>query len=167
MSVVQNLANQINFNAAMVSGGYQASAQPAVTYPVTAIGATSPFWQLAVVNNLGNTFTFGLSSTGTLYSFPTSQGNAPRPFYTFTDDGYTATGYIAICDYLESKVGSASDLSAKYSVADVVTFRRDELAARDANYQYWRQRLADFFGIPLYPMQPVGAFGGSGTGLTV
>lgn len=165
MSVVQNLANAINAQ----NLGFSASAQPAVSYPVSAVGATSPYWQLAIVSTLGVVFSLSLTlSTGsTLYAAVTSQGVAPRPFYTFTDDNFTATGYLAICDYLESKVGSASDLSSKYHVADVVTFRRDELTARDDNYHWWRQKLADVFGIPLYPMQPVSGFGGSNTGLTV
>jgi hypothetical protein len=163
-AVVQNIAAAINGTTA----GFNASAQPAVSYPVTAVGATSPYWQLAVTSTLGIPFAISITvSSGTLYAVVTAQGLAPRPFYTFTDDSYTATGYIAICDYLESKVGAASDLSSKYSVADVVTFRRDELAARDQNYQWWRQKLADVFGIPLYPMQPVSGFGGNNTGLVV
>ena len=120
------------------------------------------------MSNLGTTFTWSISSSnGGFYGVALNQGTQPRPYYTFTDDNYTANGYIGMCDYLESKTGAASDLSSKYSVADVVTFRRDELSARDDNYHYWRQRLADYLGIPLFPMQPVAGFGGANTGLTI
>jgi hypothetical protein len=85
---------------------------------------------------------------------------------TFQDDSVTCTGYLSICDYLEGKIAQASDLM-KYSTADVVTFRRDETQARGALYNVWRKRMADFFGIPIYPMAAVGRFGGANTGLVV
>ena len=60
-------------------------------------------------------------------------------------------GYVAICNYLESRMAVSADLT-KYAQADVVKMRPNELAERRAQYAEFRQRLADFLGIPMYPM---------------
>ena len=161
-NVTNNVAQLLNAN--LGASGFVAAPQFAVTYPQPSVSTPQPYWQLSLVSNLGTTFTLTMVATGTLYAVATLQGVQPRPFYTFTDDAFTANGYVGILDYLESKTNAASDLTAKYRKADVVEFRRDELGHRDELYTYWRQRLADYLGIPLYPMQPVAGFGGTDTG---
>jgi hypothetical protein len=165
LSAVQNIANLINQT---VGSQWIASAQPAVTYSPTAVAPGPKTWQLAVIAAPTNqeAFTIAVSGTGGLIGYVVLQGALPNPQQTFNDDGMTAVGYLAICDYLESKTAISSDLM-KYTQADVVTLRRDELGARDGLYMYWRRRLADVFGIPLYPMQPVANFGGANTGLEI
>lgn len=162
-SVANNLSQAV---LQASSGLFIGSAQPAVNWPQTAIGPGPPNWQVSFLATTGVPVTVTVSTTGATYAYIVQQGTAVKPSNTFADDGVTATGYIPMCDYLESKVAAASDLM-KYSVADVVTFRRDEMQARDALYEYWRQKLADIFGIPLFSMPPVGNFGGVNTGLIV
>lgn len=138
--------------------------QPAVTYPSTFAGAGPMQWQMAYSSTNGQPFTLAVASTGNLLAYPLTQGVSPSPTITFLDDSVTATGYVPICDYLEQNTAQASSL-VKFTKADVVNFRQDELAARDQIYEYWRQRLADVFGIPLYSVPPVANFGGVSTGM--
>lgn len=162
-SACQNFANGFN---ALNGASYIAQAQPSVVFPITAIGAGPQQWQICFISTGNAAFTFTTTATSGLVTTIVSQGNAPTPTMTFADDNKTCTGYLQICDYLQAKIANASDL-AKYSKADVVEFRQNELGYREAIYKNWRQKLADYLGIPLYPMQPVGRFGGANTGLTL
>lgn len=162
LSALTNFCNGFNsLNAA----SFVASPQPAITFSPTAVSPGPKTWQLAFVSTAMSAFTVAVTSTG-LTAFVTAQGVVPTPTLTFQDDNTTCTGYLAICDYLQAKTATSSDL-AKYSKADVVQFRQNELGYREAIYKNWRQKLADYLGIPLYPMQPVGRFGGANTGLVI
>jgi hypothetical protein len=163
LAACTNFANA--FNAA---NGTQfiATQQPSVVFPVTTIGAGPAQWQLAFVSTGTSAFAVSTVSSGGIVSYVVMQGALPKPSVTFSDDSLTCVGYLGICDYLEGKTAQASDLS-KFSKADVVSFRPDEMQYREAMYKGWRKRLADFFGIPLYPMPSTGTFGGANTGLTI
>ena len=163
LSALTNCAGQFN----QLNGSqYIATQQPSVVFPTTTIGAGPREWQLAFVSTGTAAFTVSIAVTGGLSAYVALQGGIPKPTVTFNDDAITCVGYLNICDYLEGKTAQASDL-IKYSKADVVDFRRDEMQARNALYKMWRLRLADFFGIPLYPMPSIGQFGGANTGLTI
>lgn len=159
-SAVQNFCNA--FNAAHGSS-FIASPQPAVVWPQTTVSAGPKQWQIAFVSSTTAAFTIAPTGTNGLLAYVVSQGNTPNPSAAFKEDAVTAVGYLSICDYLEGKIATSSDLM-KFSKADVVGFRPDEMDARDNLYQYWRQRLADVWGIPLYPM---GGTGGMATGFSV
>lgn len=160
-SACQNFANAFN---AVNGASYVASAQPTVAWPITTRAQIGqPTWQITFISTGSTAFTIAPSSTGVV-STVTAQGAAPMPTVTFSEDNTTATGYLAICDYLQARTATASDL-AKFSKADVVTFRYDEIGYREAIYRNWRQKLADYFGIPLFPMKNSGP--NSKTGLVV
>jgi hypothetical protein len=154
-----NFCNAFN---AVNAASYIASPQPAVVWPQTTIGSGPRQWQIAFVAPTSNAFTIVPAGTNGLVSYVISQGNIPNPSATFKEDNVTAVGYLSLCDYLESKIATASDLM-KFSKADVVDFRPDEMQIREALYNKWCERLADVWGIPLYPM---GGPGGANTGLT-
>lgn len=143
-----------------------AQAQPPLTYPTSTVGWGPQTWQLAFVGTAETAFTFTASTTGGMVTYPILQGALPWPKVTFVEDALTVHGYLNILDYLESKAATSSDLM-KFSKADVVDFRRDELGAREKLYHVWRKKLAAVFGIPLSPLPPVSNFGGSPTGLAV
>ena len=163
-SIVTNAANLITSSLPSL---VVASAQPTIVFPITTYGATPRQWQLTLSSTNASSFTVAISgSTGNPYGYVSLQGIMPHPSYTFVEDQLTAVGYVNICSYLESKTAGSSDLM-KFSVADVVTFRPDELGARVSVYQWWRKKLASVFGIPLFPMPPVSRYGGSSTGLVM
>jgi len=160
-SMANNAANQIT----AANLGAIATAQPTVTWPATQIGQTPQLWQLAFVSQSQATFTISVSSTGLIVPYVALAGVLPKPNQTF-GDGTQAYGYIGICDYLESATALTSDL-IKFSKADVVEFRGNELQLRADLYDYWCEHLAEFLGIPLAPYPPAGNFGGANTGLIV
>jgi hypothetical protein len=144
-----------------------ASAQPAIVFPVTTYGENPQQWQMAITSTNNSSFTVAVSgSSSNPYTYIALQGLIPHPNYTFIEDQYTANGYVPICDYLEQKTAGSSDLM-KFSKADVVNFRPDELGARSAVYQWWRRKLAEVFGIPLYPLPAVSRYGGASTTLVM
>jgi hypothetical protein len=144
-----------------------AFSQPAVVFPVTTFGSGPAAWQVAFSGAVpGATFTIATSGTGNLTAFPILQGVLPSPSVTFQEDGTIATGYLQICDYLEGKMATSSDLM-KFSVAGGTSLRADETQVREMLYMRWCKRLATYFGVPVRPMQAVGRFGGANTGLTV
>ncbi len=164
LSIATNAANLIS---ATLPSLVNASAQPTIVFPITTIGRSPSQWQVTLSSTSGSAFTVAISgSTGNPYAYVSLQGVLPRPSYTFVEDSYTATGYLPILDYLESKVAGSSDLM-KFSTADVVDFRRDEMNARSALYYWWKKRLSSVFGVPIKPLPSVGRFGGSGTGLSM
>ena len=160
-SIVNNAAAAVTQQLSSLVVGLP---QPAVTYPQNYVGAGPMQWQMAYSSTNGQPFTLAVASTGNILAYPLTQGVSVSPTITFLDTNVTATGYVAICDYLEQNTAQASSL-VKVTKADVVDFRQDELAARDQIYEYWRQRLADVFGIPLYSVPPVANFGGVSTGM--
>lgn len=144
---------------------YIAFPQPSVVAPQSLIGASPRQWQLAFVTTGTTAFTVSVTATGSLAPYVALQGVVPKPSMTFKD-GTTATGYLNVCDYLESAIATASD-QMKYTRADVVEYRQNQPQARQALYLMWCNKLADYLGIPRKPMQGVGRYGGSGTGLVV
>lgn len=163
-TVATNAAALVTKNTgALVIG----TSQPTVTWPQTTPGVGPPQWQMAYsAQNPSVTFTISLATTGALYAYPLTQGVQPNPVITFAEDQVTASGYIAICNYLEQRVALTSDI-IKFTKADVVNIRQDEMEARAALYDYWRQRLADVMGVPLYPVEAASNFGGRNTGMGV
>jgi hypothetical protein len=162
LSIATNASNLIS---ATLPSLVIASAQPTIVFPITTIGRSPSQWQVTLSSTNDSTFTVAISgSTGNPYAYVSLQGIMPKPSYTFVEDSYTATGYLPILDYLESKVAGSSDLM-KFSKADVVDFRRDEMGARSGLYWWWKKRLSTVFGVPIRPLPMVGRFGGSGTNL--
>lgn len=159
-SALNNFCNGFN---AINGASYIASPQPAVVWPMTTVSAGPKEWQLAFVSAVATPFNIVASGSNGLIAYVTAQGLAPKPSATFNEDSETLNGYLNILDYLEGKIATASDLM-KFSVADVVNFRPDEMGARAGLYEFWRNRLASVWGIPLYPM---GGVGGLQTGLSV
>lgn len=160
-TVSQNFANQINANSTLNST-VVATFAPSKTQP--AFNTVAPNATLILQALSATVFTISCSFSGHTNFVAYMQGTLPAPYSTFQEDGLTLHGYVPICDYLQGKTASASDL-LKFAQADVTKFRPDELGARAAVYKYWCKQLAQFLGIPLNPMPPVGNFGGGNTGL--
>ena len=70
--------------------------------------------------------------------------------YTDSDSGITVWGYVPIIRILQSDVTGARAF-AGFETADVVKFRKNELAMRKALVRDKKQELADFFCVPLSP----------------
>lgn len=162
-SVAQNLSIAIAASATYAPI-VRAAYAPSIKQPYTTSSGVNS--TLILQSTSAATFTFTCAFSGATSFVSYLQGVLPQPSTTFTEDSVTATGYVAICDYLESKVATASDLM-KFTKADVVNFNRDETGSRMGLYRLWRKRLAEFLGVPLYPMGAAGVHGGGGTGLVV
>ena len=154
----------LSFNSAAASGapGYQAVAvQPAdlFTAPASYASAmfTSYFAELLIVGPGSNAFTLASARTGTTNFVPDSQG-VPSPVVA-TINNVTVYGYLALCDSLAMQMAGAN-LSLRYEVADVVTFRKDEIRARRAQYAEYCTQLSRLMGGKEY----VRKFGGGGSG---
>ena len=155
-SIEQNLGNAITLAGLGYLGNYGIP-------PQTKPGGGNYFFTgtLIITPTNGQPFTFAMQNVGQTVPYAVQQGVAIPPSITFAETGTTSNGYIAICDYLESRIALASDL-VKYQKADVVNFRMNELAERENIYTSWRQRLADIMGVPLYPMGAPPRSGGWG-----
>jgi hypothetical protein len=132
-------------------------------------GAAAPNATLILQALTATAFTVAASFSGQTQFVPIQQGTLPSPSTTFNEYGtmpLPLNGYVPICDYLEGKLATPSDLS-KFTAVKNVIFRQDELQIRKAVYSTWRKRLAEFLGVPLFPVPAVGRAGGNGTGLTI
>jgi hypothetical protein len=169
-TVANNAANALT----QASGGaILALPQPCVIWPQTTPGVGPPQWQMSYNNQAQSSqgvppvpFTLSVTPSGGLISTIVQQGVQPNPIVTFQEDGVTASGYIAICNYLEQRIALASDL-IKFTKADVVLIRQDEREARADIYDYYCERIAEVMGIPLYPLAASSNFGGKNTGMAV
>jgi len=155
-SIAQNWANAITTAGLGYLGNYGIP-------PKTTPGGGNYFYTgtLILTPTNGQPFTIATQNVGQTVPYVVQQGVAIPPSIVFAETGTLVNGYLGICDYLESRIALASDL-VKYQKADVVNFRMNELAERDNIYTAWRQRLADFLGIPLYPMGAPPRSGGWG-----
>jgi hypothetical protein len=158
-TLMRSLSNTWN----MAGTTYVAAPGPA-TVPSVPSGVLPQVQEFTLAATIAGNFAITCAVSGTPNFFPaiSLQGMTAAPSFTSLESGVTAVGYIAICDYMESAVAQTSDL-LKYSTADVVRFNPHEGPRRAGLYGYWRKRLADILGIPLYP---VGQYGGVSTGLT-
>ena len=161
-AVAQNFANAIMQTPSGASF-VQAAYSPGVTQPYPT--AIPPNASVILQGIFPVPFTITTYVQGYTTFQPTLQGVLPAPSVTFKEDAVTIYGYVPIADYLQGKLFSSSDLM-KFTKADVVNFRHDELGARRAVYDEARQQLAEFLGIPLFPVPPVDNSGGANvTGL--
>ncbi len=71
------------------------------------------------------------------------------PNATFGDPATLHRGYIPILDALETEVANASD-NLDTLKADVWTARPDEIHIREALYNRWRRKMAQFLALPLW-----------------
>jgi hypothetical protein len=160
-SVAQNLARAINLNPSP----FMAAANPPVD--LEAAPGYGPTYAEVLVQAIAlASFTLAATGTGETGAIVTAQGNPIFPQVTFSDypgGAKTLYGYIPILNYLDSNVFSRSNAFLSFSQADVVKFRPDEIDQRTDLYENARQRLADYFGVPLYAAgrQRPGGGGGS------
>lgn len=129
--------------------GVTAAANPPITNVAQGI---FPSYATLIVRSLtSSALTVAASSTSSVAVHVVQQG-APIPMaYANQDTGTTYYGYVPILDYLQSQTLQADSFAA-FDKADVVTFTRSELGKRVQLYDYWRQMLADYFGVPIDPM---------------
>lgn len=159
-----NAANAVTANCL---GRFIATSQPTVVWPQNAPGVGQSQWQMAYQAQIpDDIFSVAVAFSGGIYAVTTSQGTRPYPRNTFAEDGVSVSGYIDICNYLESAIARTSDI-IKFSKADVVDIRQDEMEARASLYDFWCERIAEVLGIPLYPLSASSNFGGRNTGLEV
>jgi hypothetical protein len=144
--IAQNLA--IAFNSYFTNSGIFASCSaPIITI---AVDATPVFAQVILQSVTPTPFTFSVAANGATSFVVTRQGVLPQTQFT-NNLGNSYCGYVAILDYLLSQT-LQSDSYMAFETADVVKFSQRELGKRTELYQHWQQRLADFFGVPTYPM---------------
>ncbi len=157
-AVAKNLATAINFaNTGIFCAAGPPTSDQAPYQP-------SGFSTLNFIALNATTFTLAVSQTGNHTGLMVvTNGNVfPTPTVTYDDpESGTATtlyGMLPILNYLEGTRFSATQ-NLDVSKADVVTLREDEPQARYALYMMARQDLANFMGVPLFP---IGRFGGGG-----
>lgn len=80
----------------------------------------------------------------------TTYTTPPGESYTSSSTGLIVWGYVPIIRILQSDVTDARAFAA-FEQADVVKFRRNELAMRRSIVKEKRQELADFLFVPLAP----------------
>lgn len=123
----------------LAAGGSNYAATPPVTLPdVTQVSLTAQ-----------TTFTVTASAVGLGTVVVANGSTFPNPQIAVTNPDGTQTtvyGYVPICNFLESQV-LQPNLSLRYEVADVVKFRRDEVAARLQAYRWGCQQLGNFLSV--------------------
>lgn len=124
-----------------------------------------PYFAEVIITSAGNNVPFVLtaSKTGNTNLLIEDPGT-PTPVRAAPIDPITLAptpvyGFVALCDAYAMQV-SRADLSLWLSRADVVTFRPDEVAARDGLYAYYCMKLEEVLGGKDY----VKKFGGSNSG---
>lgn len=148
-SIAANAATGINqtYFGNPVAAAYVPSLK--TPYPT----ASTP-WAAIILQGVSSaSFFVTVGATGHTTPIVTVNGASVPPSYTFTDDGETINGYVAILDYLEGVIARPSDL-AKFSKADVVNFRANEIGYRRAIYREWQGMLSRFLGIRLDAVSP-------------
>lgn len=164
-SIAQNLALAI----IAANQGYLADyAIPSQTKPYGPLAFTGSVI-ITPLPSSPTAFTIAVSNEGGTIAYVAQQGVQLPPSVTFTETGTTVYGYVAICDYLESRIANAADLvkyqQTKGASGAGVAMRMNELAERQNIYNNWCQKLADFFGISRYPMgRPAAPGSGAFTG---
>lgn len=147
--VINAAANQYGYQTVAIQPGDSVS-QPMIP---------SYYSELQVVGPSANTFTLGLTRTGTTNAFVLSNGIvSPVTATVGSTAPVTLYGYIAICDYL-AMLPIKADLSLWLTSAEV-GFRRDEVAARHGLYAYYCEQMSKTLGGREY----VNHFGGRGGG---
>ncbi len=123
----------------LAAGGANYGSSPPVTLPDhTEIALTAP-----------TTFTVTASAVGLGTVVVANGSTYPNPQIAVTNpDGTQNTiyGWIQICNALEAQVVQPN-LSLRYEVADVVKFRRDEVAARLQAYRWACQSMGNFLSV--------------------
>lgn len=152
-AISQNWATAITLAAQGYLGDYGI---PPQTKPSQTSGSYQGIVILQPIPPSVDPFSIVVDTTGNTIPYVAQQGVAVPPSVTFQESGITVYGYLAICDYLESRIANAADL-VKYQAAggaggSNVAFRMNELAERRNIYDEWCGKLADFFGISRYPM---------------
>jgi hypothetical protein len=158
-SVAQNIARAINLNPSP----FMAAANPPVD--ISAAPGYGPTYAEVLLQAIADpSFTIAASATGETGAIVTNQGDSIYPQSTFSDypGGPTLlAGFVPILNYLDSNVSSRANAFLSFTQADVVTFRPDEIGRRDDLYERMRQKLADYLGVPLFPVgQPISGRGG-------
>lgn len=123
----------------------------------------APNAQVIIYQTVQTAFTVTTSTTGNTHLVVAEQGTFIGPQITFNDDNVTCYGYLAICEYLQSKMAQTSD-NLSLSQADVMKFRQDEHAARKALWMDYRKQLAQFLGVKLNALK---LFKGANTGFAI
>lgn len=124
-----------------------------------------PYFAEVLITSAGQNkpFTLTAAQTGTTNLLVSNPGS-PTPVRAAPIDPITLAptpvyGFVSLCDAYAMQV-SRADLSLWLSKADVVDFRRDEVAARDQLYGYYCMKLEEVLGGKDY----VEKFGGGGGG---
>jgi hypothetical protein len=129
-----------NTGGVFAGGAYQPQSAPPAQLPgfafVTLVSAIP-----------GTTFTLTSSFIGAVSSLVTANGGVvPHPNSTFLDqagNSVTVTGYIAICNYLQENIVTASGNLSLLNAGGpgVAQFRPYEIKQRIELYDYWREQM--------------------------
>jgi hypothetical protein len=165
-SISQNLAKAITLANQGYLGDYGI---PPQTKPTQTFGSYQGIVLIQPVPPANAAFSIAVVGTGNTLPYVAQQGVQTPPSVAFAETGITVYGYVAICDYLESRIANSADL-VKYATATGaggagINLRMNELAERRNIYDEWCDKLADFFGIQRFPMgRPAAAGSAAFTG---
>lgn len=159
-NIATKLANLVTGSNLGLNGAF-APAPTNNNYPY----AIAPNAQVIIYQTVHTPLSVSVSFTGSTNLAVIEQGNFIGPQITFNDENppLTAYGYLAICEYLQSKMAQTSD-NLSLNQADVMKFRVDEMTARKALWMNWRKQLAQFLGCSLFPTK---IYHGTNTGFVV
>jgi uncharacterized repeat protein (TIGR01451 family) len=140
------LNSALRINAAMGMYGYAGvGVQPA---DLISVPFLPPYFsELMITGPTTAAFPMAVSTTGTLNTTVEYPGKPSPAQATIGPAGSQTTffGYLNLCDYLAMQPAQAR-LSLRYMEADVVKFRRDEVAAQAQLYKYFCSQMGDVIG---------------------
>lgn len=157
LTICGNVSQQFALNGVFASAGFIAlndfgsgpyglpnNANQLVTFPLVSF--------LSPLN--GGTFSIAVSGTGSTIPQIMQQGLALNPTLTsnLTFPATKIYGYVPILNYLEDQLaGSVSD-NLSVLKGNNATLRTSEMKDRQKLYNFYRNRLALFFGVPINPL---------------